>query len=542
MSREQTITQYISTMLEKEANERGRFEKEAEKYKPKSGLMTNRNQPKKDEPVDTAPKVISSADHLFNAVEEMSRYVDDSGSDAPTYPTKSRSIRIPNVPTSIDRRTPLVDLYRLNMGGETEQGFLKAPAAPVAPSIDTEGKEKPSFAQSIINNLRSHYQEKRINPSDDAGETVFEDITIKDLPTLPEISATELTNIDGTPDGKVDEGLISSNASDDPSEESTFGESLMSRPYDKEAMLDINEPEGEGNPIFKAGELDITENNQFSINALTNAVNSISDNPWFSALILGTNRMETSGDGLITEKTGYTKKRAYEMFKDSHVNAALASLPKAEQNKINQGAASNALGTATMDIAYDGGSDYRGRGLVQLTGRENYKDVQNHLAGIGIDVDLVGNPSLVNDPRYALPVMLSFFERREAGSKNKINRQNAKEMGPYKLARLINAGEISKDGKSGEIGVNNRWNAFSSYLQGVDLADANFSNEKDAQRTAGITGNYTRGSNKGKSKIDGNIGPASIAAFKRYLKSESITIPKGATPYDLVRLVNGAPA
>jgi len=540
MSREQTITQYISTMLEK-GGERGRFEKEAEKYKPKSGLMTNRNQPKKDEPVDTAPKVISSADHLFNAVEEMSRYVDDSGSNAITD-SISRSIRIPNVPTSIDRRTPLVDLYRLNMGGETEQGFLKAPAAPVAPSIDTEGKEKPSFAQSIINNLRSRYQEKRINPSDDAGETVFEDITIKDLPTLPEISATELTNIDGTPDGKVDEGLISSNASDDPSEESTFGESLMSRPYDKEAMLDINEPEGEGNPIFKAGELDITENNQFSINALTNAVNSISDNPWFSALILGTNRMETSGDGLITEKTGYTKKRAYEMFKDSHVNAALASLPKAEQNKINQGAASNALGTATMDIAYDGGSDYRGRGLVQLTGRENYKDVQNHLAGIGIDVDLVGNPSLVNDPRYALPVMLSFFERREAGSKNKINRQNAKEMGPYKLARLINAGEISKDGKSGEIGVNNRWNAFSSYLQGVDLGDANFSNEKDAQRTAGITGNYTRGSNKGKSKIDGNIGPASIAAFKRYLKSESITIPKGATPYDLVRLVNGAPA
>ena len=112
MSREQTITQYISTLLEKEG-ERGRFEKEAEKYRPKSGLMTNRNEPKKDEPVDTAPKVMSSSDHLFNAVEEMSRYVDDSGSDALTD-SISRSVRIPNVPTSIDRRTPLVDLYRLN--------------------------------------------------------------------------------------------------------------------------------------------------------------------------------------------------------------------------------------------------------------------------------------------------------------------------------------------------------------------------------------------------------------------------------------------
>ena len=197
MSREQTITQYISTLLEKEG-ERGRFEKEAEKYKPKSGLMTNRNEPKKDEPVDTAPKVMSSSDHLFNAVEEMSRYVDDSGSDALTD-SISRSVRIPNVPTSIDRRTPLVDLYRLNMGGETEQGFLKAPAAPVAPSIDTEGKGKLSFAQSMINSLRSRYQEKRINPN------------VKSLPEQDSITATELDGaaVGGASDGKVDEGLMS---------------------------------------------------------------------------------------------------------------------------------------------------------------------------------------------------------------------------------------------------------------------------------------------------------------------------------------------
>tara|TARA_R100000908_G_scaffold32049_1_gene14478 strand:- start:243 stop:1559 length:1317 start_codon:yes stop_codon:yes gene_type:complete len=223
MSREQTITQYISTLLEKEG-ERGRFEKEAEKYKPKSGLMSNRNEPKKDGPVDTAPKVMSSADHLFNAVEEMSRYVDDSGSNAITD-SISRSVRIPNVPTSIDRRTPLVDLYRLNMGGETEQGFLKAPAAPVAPSIDTKGKGKPSFAQSMINSLRSRYQERRINPN------------VKPFPEQSSVTVTELDGaaVGGASDGKVDEGL-------------------MSRPYDKEAMLDINEPKSVGETfegIFK---------------------------------------------------------------------------------------------------------------------------------------------------------------------------------------------------------------------------------------------------------------------------------------------------
>ena len=242
MSREQTITQYISTLLEKEG-ERGRFEKEAEKYKPKSGLMTNRNEPKKDEPVDTAPKVMSSSDHLFNAVEEMSRYVDDSGSDALTD-SISRSVRIPNVPTSIDRRTPLVDLYRLNMGGETEQGFLKAPAAPVAPSIDTEGKGKPSFAQSMINSLRSRYQEKRINPN------------VKSFPEQDSITATELDGaaVGGASDGKVDEGL-------------------MTRPYDKEAMLDINEPLGEPN----VGKRSVEESENFDATEIQKALGATAD-------------------------------------------------------------------------------------------------------------------------------------------------------------------------------------------------------------------------------------------------------------------------
>tara|TARA_B100001093_G_scaffold479756_1_gene509026 strand:- start:1195 stop:2307 length:1113 start_codon:yes stop_codon:yes gene_type:complete len=231
MSREQTITQYISTLLEKEG-ERGRFEKEAEKYKPKSGLMTNRNEPKKDEPVDTAPKVMSSSDHLFNAVEEMSRYVDDSGSDALTD-SISRSVRIPNVPTSIDRRTPLVDLYRLNMGGETEQGFLKAPAAPVAPSIDTEGKGKLSFAQSMINSLRSRYQEKRINPN------------VKSLPEQDSITATELDGaaVGGASDGKVDEGL-------------------MTRPIDADAKRAISEVGELPDPDFDKDTADFIELNE----------------------------------------------------------------------------------------------------------------------------------------------------------------------------------------------------------------------------------------------------------------------------------------
>jgi len=294
------------------------------------------------------------------------------------------------------------------------------------------------------------------------------------------------------------------------------------------------EPVGEGDPILKAGNLDITENNQFTVNALTTAVNSISDNSWFSALVLGTNGFETGGEGLVDEELFYKPPNARATFGTDDANRVLATLPTDVQARLNNGSDTqedrNTYGIALANDQYDGGSNYAGRGLVQLTGRDNYSAVQDHLAEKGIDVDLVGNPDLVNDPRYALQVVLAFFERNEAGAGNKVNRQNAKEMGPYKLSRLINVGE-------GETDVNRRWSTFSSYLQGADLGDANFSNEKDAQRTAGITGTYA----DGRSKIDGNIGPASIAAFKRYLRSENVTIPKGATPYDLVRLVNGAP-
>lgn len=497
MSREQTITQYISTLLEKEG-ERGRFEKEAEKYKPKSGLMSNRNEPKKDEPVDTAPKVMSSADHLFNAVEEMSRYVDDSGSDAITD-SISRSVRIPNVPTSLDRRTPLVDLYRLNMGGETEQGFLKAPAAPVAPSIDTKGKGKPSFAQSIINSLRSRYQEKRIIPSDNTRETGLDNVTIMDLPKQPEVTVSELDDavIGGDTSGKVDEGL-------------------MSRPYDKEAMLDINEPQGVSNYIIQSLESPVVSGDSFSTETLTETLNSLTNNNnAFTAAVLGNVDMETGGEGLVEEELFYKLKNAKVKFRNAE--DVLKTLPKEVQTRLKKGRDTSEdrgiFGTALADENYDGGSAYKGRGLVQLTHLRNYRAMQNSLAEKGIIVDLVNKPALANDPKYALPIALTYLESRG------LTPENAKELGPYKMSRMINSGEPTNDKIK-------RWNAVMSEMTGTDLADARLSNEKTAQKKAGVT------------DVDGIIGDESERTFKEWLTNAGISFELSATPYDLVRLVN----
>jgi len=50
------------------------------------------------------------------------------------------------------------------------------------------------------------------------------------------------------------------------------------------------------------------------------------------------------------------------------------------------------------------GSKYKGRGLVQITGKKNYKDI-----GDIIGVDLVANPELVNDPQYAAAASMAYL-------------------------------------------------------------------------------------------------------------------------------------
>ena len=72
-----------------------------------------------------------------------------------------------------------------------------------------------------------------------------------------------------------------------------------------------------------------------------------------------------------------------------------------------------------------------------------------------------------------------------------------------------------------------RWSRVTGILTGTDAQNATDADEKTAQAKAGTP-------------VDGNIGPNSERAFKAYLVAQGITIPKGASKYDLVRLVNQA--
>ncbi len=59
------------------------------------------------------------------------------------------------------------------------------------------------------------------------------------------------------------------------------------------------------------------------------------------------------------------------------------------------------------------GYKYRGRGYIQLTGKENYSHV-----GAAIGENLVGNPDLANDPKVATKILLNFLQVTPANQAN----------------------------------------------------------------------------------------------------------------------------
>lgn len=59
------------------------------------------------------------------------------------------------------------------------------------------------------------------------------------------------------------------------------------------------------------------------------------------------------------------------------------------------------------------GFKYRGRGLIQLTGKDNYKKYGDMLG-----IDLVSNPELANDPDIARKIAVAYFAEKQKGGVN----------------------------------------------------------------------------------------------------------------------------
>ena len=172
-----------------------------------------------------------------------------------------------------------------------------------------------------------------------------------------------------------------------------------------------------------------------------------------------------------------------------------------------------------LNIAYGGrmgnanneGYKYRGRGLIQITGKNHYRDVSERL---GLGDLLVTNPELVaTDPAIMVAATKAYLDMKGFGS-DSLSANSLKDT-------------IGHSGGALEAEI--RWTNTIEDLrtQGKDsLADELvLNNEFAAQRKAGTT-------------VDGDIGPNSRGAFERWLTEAGVSFSDDASDLELVRLVN----
>lgn len=98
-----------------------------------------------------------------------------------------------------------------------------------------------------------------------------------------------------------------------------------------------------------------------------------------------------------------------------------------EKAEVNYGPNSR-VGKVLGNTEPGDGAKYKGRGIIQLTGRYNYKRY-----GDLIGVDLVNNPELASDPKIALKIAAAFWQ--EKGLNNLADAGNIRE-----ITRRINGG------------------------------------------------------------------------------------------------------
>lgn len=117
-----------------------------------------------------------------------------------------------------------------------------------------------------------------------------------------------------------------------------------------------------------------------------------------------------------SESMNYKATRLFDMFGKGNAggNKVRFETVADAQKVIDQGpeAVGNTIYGGRMGNAPDEGFKYRGRGLHQLTGKDNYQKY-----GDKIGVDLVNNPDMANDPKIAAQLASVYFaEAKQRGT------------------------------------------------------------------------------------------------------------------------------
>lgn len=154
------------------------------------------------------------------------------------------------------------------------------------------------------------------------------------------------------------------------------------------------------------------------------------------------------------------------------------------------------------------GPRFKGRGFIQLTGRENYK-----MIGDAIGVDLISRPELLEEPRYAALSSGWFWKKNNLG---KLVSGPVVEGFQYdRLNGAVNRGDPDKIALHMEE-RRARWIRCNNVLK----APSTFTRPIEAQDALARTGHY-------EGAVDGIVGPKTRAAVRAFQEDNGITPATG---------------
>jgi len=116
--------------------------------------------------------------------------------------------------------------------------------------------------------------------------------------------------------------------------------------------------------------------------------------PQRQAAFIGQCAHESANFKTLEENLRYSAASLMKVWPSRFPNLEIANQYAGNQEKIANKVYGGRMGNGPEETGE--GAKYHGRGLIQLTGKENYEH-----CGLGIGIDLLSDPVLLLDPRYA---------------------------------------------------------------------------------------------------------------------------------------------
>ena len=162
---------------------------------------------------------------------------------------------------------------------------------------------------------------------------------------------------------------------------------------------------------------------------------------------------ESSNMKVIEENLKYSAKRLLQVFRRYFKTLEEAKLYEFKQQKIANKVYANRMGNGS-ELSGDGWK-YRGRGLIQLTGKNNYLKFSRWYNDSKIFVD---NPDLLLQPQFAVLSAFYYWTTR------KINDMIIEKADQYEVCK-----RITKVINGGYNGLDDRWQRFKIIYNKINL-------------------------------------------------------------------------